>query len=121
MAVAYGVRRSTGNPLGVVSALAGAVGALSAMVLWLYQMRPDSPLFGSNAFEMGHGGPLRDTFLQVAAGLGFVALLAALLSCIGARTMKASGMTGIVLGAIALSYPVLAVLGLLHSAGTLPF
>ncbi len=121
MEAAYGVRRSTGNPLGVTAAVAGVAGSLCGSILWLYQLNSTNSLLGPYAYEMGHGGPLRTTMFQLALGLGAVALLAALLACIGSARVGIAAGTGIVLGIVAISYPVMVLLGVVDPVGTLRF
>ena len=95
-----------GNPLRIAAAVCGIAGALIASMLWLYQQRPHSPLLGRYGYEVAHGGPLRDDRILVAALLGIVAVLSAILSSIGG-TAKPSAMAGVLLGVFALTYPVM--------------
>jgi hypothetical protein len=111
MDTTYRTSRRPTDLMGVVTAVAGLAGSLCSLVLWLYQMRSASPLLGSYAWEITHGGPLRTDLIQLALVLGIVAVVGALLSGVGSRHVPATFPIGLVLGALALSYPVLAMLG----------
>jgi hypothetical protein len=95
------------NGLGVLAALCGVAGAVVTGVLWLYQQRPASPLMGQYGYEIAYGGPLREDLTILAALLGSVAIVAALLSSIGGRT-RASAIAAVLLGAVALTFPLAA-------------
>lgn len=114
MHVAVGTRARPGNSLGVLAAICGVAGAVTTGVLWLYQQRPTSPLLGDYGYEVAHGGPLRDDLILLAALLGGVAILAALLSSIGGPT-KPSAIAAVLLGAFALTFPVLVWLDLVSA------
>ena len=107
MNVAIGTFARPTNSLGVVAALSGASGALLTGTLWLYQQRPTSPLLGRYGYEIAHGGPLREDLMLLAGLLGAVAILAALLSSIGGATQP-SAVAAVLLGAVALTFPVMA-------------
>ena len=106
MNVTVGTMSKPGNTLGVVAATCGLVGVVTTMVLWLYQQRPESSLLGQYGHEIAHGGPLREDLILLAGFLGGVAVVAAILSSIGGLT-KPSAITALLLGAFALTYPVL--------------
>jgi hypothetical protein len=92
----------------MIAAICSASGAFLSISLWLFHLRPSSVLLGDYAYELSHGGVLRDQVLWFTATLGAVGILAAILSVIGGRRPKPSTVVCLVLGAIALSYPVLA-------------
>ena len=106
MNIAVGSAAKPGNPLGVAAAVCGIVGALTTSMLWLYQQRPHSPLLGRYGYEIAHGGPLRDDLVMLATLLGIVAVLAAILSSIGGPA-KPSAVAAVLLGMLALTYPVM--------------
>jgi hypothetical protein len=114
MDATYRTSRRQTDLLGVVIAVTGLLGSLCSLVLWLYQMRSASPLLGSWGWEIAHGGPLRIDLIQLALVLGIVAVVGALLSAAGSRRVPASFPIGLLLGALALSYPVLAMLGVVE-------
>jgi len=99
----------------MLAAFAGGVGAVASVILWMYHWKPQSPFMGSYAFEMVHGGPMRDDLISLALGCGIAAIAAAVLGTFGSRRVRATLPVGLLLGAIALSYPVCALLHLVHT------
>jgi hypothetical protein len=99
----------------MMAAIAGGVGAVAGVILWMYHWKPQSSFMGSYAFEMVHGGPMRDNLIGLALGCGVAAIAAALLGTFGSRRVRATLPVGLILGAIALSYPVCALLHLVHT------
>jgi len=108
MDATYRTSRRTVDPLGVVTAVAGLTGALCSMALWLYQFRSTNTLLGGYAWEITHGGPLRTDLIQLAFVLGIVALVGALVSSLGSLQVPITFPMGLILGAVALSYPIMA-------------
>lgn len=98
--------------MGVFAAITTSAGAFLAIALWLFHLRPTSALLGDYAYQLAHDSVLRDQVLWLSATLGAVGMLAALLSIIGGR-LKASTVVSLLLGAVALSYPLLALTGTL--------
>jgi hypothetical protein len=97
-------RRS--NPIGVISILTGLIGALASGVLWIYRLNPDSTILGKYAAQLGHGGALTGQIAMLAAILGLMAVIGSITSSTGGE--GAGGyFIGLVLGLVALSYPVL--------------
>jgi hypothetical protein len=107
MNVAIGTSHRPSNPLGVVAALCGIAGFATTFALWLYQLRPGSSLLGDYAAAVASGGQLQEDLITLAALLGTVAILGAFLSSLGGPA-KTSAVVAILLGAAALTYPVLA-------------
>jgi hypothetical protein len=107
MNVALGTVTRPSNPLGVLAPVSGAVGALITLGLWLVQLRPGSSLLGEYGEEIAAGGQLREDLIVLAGLLGVVAIGSALLSSLGGPA-KTSAIVGILLGAVALTYPVMA-------------
>ena len=99
----------------MLASLAGGVGAVASVILWMYHWKPQSPLLGSYAFEMVHGGPMRDDLIALALGCGIAAVAASVLGTLGSRRVRATLPVGLLLAAIALSYPVCALLHLVHT------
>jgi len=95
--------------IAVVSTVAGAV---LGLFLWLFHLRPTSALLGDYAYELAHDGGFREQVLWLTATLGAVGIVAALFAVVGGRP-KPSTVVCLLLGAIALSYPVLALSGAL--------
>lgn len=108
------VHRLTGHrmadPLGLIATLAGLVGAGSSFVLWLYQSNPRNPLIGSYAYEVTHGGPLRDNLIALALAMGILTIAASLLDVLGSARIRSQVPYGLILGLLALSYPLSAML-----------
>jgi hypothetical protein len=94
----------------MIAVVCTAAGAFLGVFLWLFHLRPTSALMGDYARELAHDGVFRDQVLWFTATLGAVGIFAALLAVVGGRP-KASTIVCLLLGAIALSYPVLALTG----------
>ena len=104
-----GIYQSSGhtrNPLGVVSLLVGIVGAVASVILWAYQYDPHGLLVRSFASRLGPGLASGDALVLFAAVFGAIAVISAIAVSVGGTTRGASVVT-IVLGVIALSYPLL--------------
>lgn len=104
-----GIYHSSGhtrNPLGIVSVLVGAVGVGASVVLWAYQVDPAGPLVRSIASRLEAGVGLGDGLVLVAAICGAFAVVMAIAGSVGG-SMRGSSVVAIVLGVLALSYPVL--------------
>lgn len=106
MNVAVATTARPSNPLGMLAPVCGVAGAVITGVLWLYQRRPASPLLGDYGYEIAYGGQLREDLILLAGLLGVVAIGAAILSSLGGPA-KTSAIAAIVLGALALTFPVL--------------
>ena len=96
----------TSDPLGVVAALCGVAGFATTVVLWLAQLHPDSNFLGDVA-GVAARMDLREDLIVLAGLLGLIAILGAFLSSAGGPA-RSSCVLAIVLGAVALIYPVLA-------------
>ena len=107
MNVAVGTVTRPSNPLGALAPICGLVGALVTFGLWLVQLRPGSTLLGKYGEEIAAGGQPREDLILLASLLGVVAIASAILSSLGGPT-KTSAVVGILLGAVALTYPVMA-------------
>ncbi len=104
-----GIYQSSGrtrNPLGVVSVVVGAIGAAASIILWAYQYDPSGPIVRSVASKLGPGLASGDALVMFAAVFGGLAVISAIAVSMGG-TGKATSVAAIVLGVIALSYPVL--------------
>jgi hypothetical protein len=121
MNVAVGTTQRPANPLGVFSVVCGVLGAALTGVLWLYQVRPSASALGAYGEEIAAGGQLREDLIVLAGLFGAVAIVSAFLSSLGGQA-KPSALAAIVLGAVALTYPVLARLDVVHAPlPVLPF
>lgn len=104
-----GIYQSSGrtrNPLGAVSVFVGIVGAIASVILWAYQFDPNGPLVRSLAERLGPGLASGDALVVFAAIFGALAVISAIAVSVGGTT-RASSVVAVVLGVIALSYPVL--------------
>jgi hypothetical protein len=102
----FGSSGSRSNPIGVISILTGVGGALASGVLWVYHLNPDSTILGKYSVELAHGGMLAEQLATLAAVLGLMAVIGSMMSSTGGD--GAGGyFIGLVLGLVALSYPVL--------------
>jgi hypothetical protein len=104
-----GIYQSSGrtrNPLGAVSVFVGIVGALASVALWAYQYDPGGPLVRSFASRLGPGLASGDALMLFAAIFGGLAVVSAIAVSMGGST-RASSVVAIVLGLVALSYPLL--------------
>jgi hypothetical protein len=107
MNAAIGTTHRHSDPLGVVAALCGVAGFAATVVLWLSQMRPDSRFLGGYLPAVATGADLREDLIVLAGLLGLTAILGAFLSSLGGPARK-SAVVALLLGALALIYPVLA-------------
>jgi hypothetical protein len=107
MNVAVGATERPHNSLGITAIACGLAGSVVTALFWLYQQRPFSSVLGDYAYELTHGGPMRENLVLLAGLLGAVAILAAALSWIGG-TANASSVVAVLLGAFAITYPVMA-------------
>jgi hypothetical protein len=102
----FGSSGRHGDPLGVIAALVGVAGAACSALMWIYQINPDSTFLGSYSAQMTNGGRLGSQLVLLAAVFGLMAIIAGILSSLGGRA-GASVVIALVLGVVALSYPVL--------------
>jgi hypothetical protein len=114
MSVAIGTTHRHSDPLGVVAALCGVAGFAATVVLWLAQTRPDPQFLGGYAPAVGTGVQLREDLIVLAALLGVAAILGAFVSSLGGPA-KTSAVVALLLGAVALTYPVLAWQGIVDA------
>jgi hypothetical protein len=104
-----GIYESSGhanNPLGFLAFLVGVVGAASALLMWVYQYAPDNGVIDSISARLGTGELLGDRLVMTAAICGGVACGLAIISSLGGKA-RGSAIFALVLGVVALSFPVL--------------
>jgi hypothetical protein len=104
-----GIYESSGhtrNPLGTVSVFLGILGAVASVILWAYQYDPDGVLVRSFASRLGPGLGSGDGLMVFATVFGALAVISAVAVSVGGST-RASSVVAIMLGVIALSYPLL--------------
>ena len=103
----------TANPLGTVGAVVGAIGAGFSVILWIYHFTPDSTLLGAYSVQMGPGGALPDQLGALALLFGAMAIVLGIVGGLGGRG-GGSTILSILLGIVAVSYPVLNGLNLIQ-------
>lgn len=104
-----GIYQSSGrtrNPLGALAVVVGVVGAGASVILWAYQYDPGGVLVRSVASKLGPGLLLGDSLVLFAAIFGTIAVVSAVALSVGGST-RATSVLAIILGVVALSYPVL--------------
>ena len=104
-----GIYQSSGrtrNPLGALAVAVGMVGAAASVILWAYQFDPSGALVRSVASKLGPGFVLGDTLVLFATIFGVIAVVSAIALSVGGST-RATSVFAVVLGVIALSYPML--------------
>jgi hypothetical protein len=102
----FGSSGKTSNPLGTVGALVGAIGAGFSAILWIYHFNPESTLLGSYAGQMGPNGSLPGQLSALALLFGAMAIVLGIVGGLGGRG-AGSTIASILLGIVAVSYPVL--------------
>jgi hypothetical protein len=105
-----GVFASSGrvsNPLASMGVIVGLVGAVLSAILWIHHYQPDVQVVGHYTRDLN--GDLGDQARTLAAVLGAMAVISAIGASLGAGSEQRSGHTAgaLILGVIALSYPVL--------------
>jgi hypothetical protein len=106
--------RSYTDPIGAVALLTGFAGAVLSVALWVERSQPGTSLFGTYGRQLANGGPLASQVAVLAAVLGTMALLLGIVSGMGGRARLSTSLA-IVLGLLALSYPVLTALNIVTS------
>ena len=113
MAGMFGSSGHTTNPMGTVGTLVGAIGAAFSVILWIYQFNPDSSLLGSYSLQIAAGGPMADQLSTLALIFGLIAVVMGIAGGLGGRG-TGSTVASILLGIVALSYPILNALNLVE-------
>jgi hypothetical protein len=108
-----GVFASSGkvsNPLANMGVIVGLVGAALSVILWIHHYQPDIQIVGHYTDQLN--GDLGDQARTLAAVLGAMAVISAIAASLGAGSEQRSGHTAaaLILGVVALSYPVLTAL-----------
>lgn len=102
----FGSSGKTSNPIGTVGVVVGALGAGFSILLWIYHFRPDSTLLGTYSAQMSAHGTLAGQLGTLAVVFGGIAVVLGIAGGLGGRS-TGSTVFSIILGIIALSYPVL--------------
>ncbi len=101
----YGSSGKTANPMGGLGVVLGVLGAAFSVVLWIHYFDPSTTMFGDISARIATGD-LEEQFRVLAAAFGAMAVIAGISGGLGGR---GSGTTvaSLLLGIVALSYPVL--------------
>jgi hypothetical protein len=106
--------RSYTDPIGLVALMTGLAGALLSIALWVVRSQPETMVFGTYGRQLAAGGPFASQVAILATVLGTMALLLGIVSSVGGRAHLSTSLA-IVLGLVALSYPVLTALNVVTS------
>ena len=109
----FGSSGKTSNPMGTVGTLVGVLGAAFSTILWIYQFNPDSSLLGTYSIQITNGGPMASQLSTLALVFGLIAVVLGIAGGLGGRG-TGSTIASILLGVVALSYPVLNALHLVE-------
>jgi hypothetical protein len=101
----YGSSGKTSNPLGGVGVLVGAIGAAISVILWIHYFDPSTSMFGELSVRITVGD-LADQLPVLAAAFGTMAVIGGIAGGLGGRG-SGSTVASLLLGIVALSYPVL--------------
>jgi hypothetical protein len=104
----------TANPAGTIGSLVGVIGAAFSAILWLYHFNPDSTLLGKYSQQLAAGGQLADQLGLLAFWFGAIAVVLGIIAGLGGRGGSSSVMS-ILLGIVAMSYPVLTALNVVKN------
>jgi hypothetical protein len=102
----YGSSGKTANPLGTIGVIVGVIGAVFSVLLWIYRFNPNASLLGSYSIQMGANGTMSSQLGTLALVFGLIAVVLGIAGGLGGRS-TASTVASILLGIVALSYPVL--------------
>ena len=105
----YGSSGSTTNPLGTIGVLTGAIGAAFSVILWIHHFQPDATFLGEYSAQITSGGPLADQLRMLAGFFGLMSVIAGIAGGLGGKG-SATSVASLLLGIVALSYPVLSYL-----------
>jgi hypothetical protein len=106
--------RSYADPLSGVALITGLAGAVLSGALWLVRFQPQTQLLGSYGAKLAESGPFADQVAMLAAVLGAMALILGIVSSTGGRGRLSTSLA-MVLGLLAISYPVLTALNVVTS------
>lgn len=113
MGKVFGSSGTTSNPLGTVGVITGLIGAIFSVVLWVHFYQPDTTILGTYSEQIQEGS-LGDQMSTLAAVFGAIAVVSGIGGGLGGRG-NSSTVASLLLGVVALSYPVLIALGVVES------
>ena len=102
----YGSSGKAANPLGTIGVIVGVIGAAFSVLLWIYRFQPASTLLGSYSAQMGPHGVMTSQLGTLALVFGLIAVVVGIAGGLGGRS-TGSTVAAILLGIVALSYPIL--------------
>lgn len=105
MGKVFGSSGKTSNPLGAIGIVVGLIGAAFSILLWLHYYQPATTILGSYSAQI-HDGVLGEQMSTLAAVLGLMAVIAGIGGGLGGRGSSTT-VASLLLGIVALSYPVL--------------
>ncbi|HEY7478256.1 MAG TPA: hypothetical protein VIB62_08465 [Actinomycetota bacterium] len=111
-----GIYQSSGrvaNPFGTIGVMVGVIGAAFSVILWIHHYSPDTTLLGSYSAQISSGSQLADGLSVLAAIFGVMAVFSGIIGGFGGKG-SASTVASLLLGVVALSYPVLTALNLVE-------
>jgi hypothetical protein len=109
----YSSSGRTSNPLGRMGVVVGFLGAAASVILWIHYFQPDTTILGSFSERIANGD-LADQIRILALMLGTMAVVAGIAGGLGGKG-SSSTVAALLLGAVALSYPVLTYLHVMSS------
>jgi len=112
MGKVFGSSGKTSNPLGSLGVLTGLIGAAFSVVLWIHYYQPATTILGTYSAQI-HGGVLGDQMGTLAAVFGAMAVIAGIGGGLGGRG-NSTTVASLLLGLVALSYPVLTALNVVE-------
>jgi hypothetical protein len=102
----YGSSGKAANPLGTIGVIVGVIGATFSVLLWIYRFQPETQLLGKYSVQMGPNGVMASQLGTLALVFGLIAVVVGIAGGLGGRS-SGSTVAAILLGIVALSYPVL--------------
>jgi hypothetical protein len=101
----YGSSGKTTNPMGGLAVVVGVIGAALSVILWIHYFDPTTTLFGEFSVRITTGD-LSDGLPMIAFAFGMIAVIAGIAGGLGGRGSGAT-VAALLLGIVAISYPVL--------------
>ncbi len=111
-----GIYQSSGrvaNPFGTIGVLTGVIGAAFSVILWFHHYNPGTTILGSYSTQLAGGGQFADQLGVLAAVFGLIAVVSGIIGGFGGKG-GATTVASLLLGVVALSYPVLNALNLVE-------
>jgi hypothetical protein len=113
MAGVFGSSGKTADPLGTIGVLTALIGAVFSLLLWIHYYQPDTMILGTYSAQIAADGQFADQLQLLAAVFGAMGVLAGIGGGL-AGYGGASTVASLLLGIVALSYPVLGYLNIMQ-------